>query len=178
MAPEKVLRNEADKDVILVDVNCKLFVYNKEEKEWRDLGKGIHTHIMLICSHRCSCFVASIHCIICMSVHLFVCLWSVTLASSSVFHGFCGFFSCIHCIVAGISLYHVFCMYMMSYVTNLLCRPLPRDRGSRYEEATHGHAQWHGQNPAQRCLPQEFQGTNNKPVRSHNSTSSIMASGL
>lgn len=94
LAPEKVLRNEADKDVILVDVNCKLFVYNKEEKEWRDLGKGIHTHIMLICSHRCACFAASIsiHCIICVSVHLFVCLRSVTLASLSVFHGFCGCF--------------------------------------------------------------------------------------
>lgn len=40
LEPEKVLRNAADTDDILIDVNAKLFNYNTEEKEWRDMGKG------------------------------------------------------------------------------------------------------------------------------------------
>lgn len=40
MEPEKILRNQDDKDEILLEVPCKLRSYNKEEQEWKDLGKG------------------------------------------------------------------------------------------------------------------------------------------
>jgi len=40
LEPEKVLKNSEDTDEILLDVNCKLYGYNSEEKEWKDTGKG------------------------------------------------------------------------------------------------------------------------------------------
>eukprot|EP00981_Chlorochromonas_danica_P003171 scaffold633_cov288-Ochromonas_danica.AAC.6 len=40
LEPEKILRNSDDKDEILLDVPCKLFSYNREDSEWKDLGKG------------------------------------------------------------------------------------------------------------------------------------------
>lgn len=40
LEPEKILRNENDKDDILIDVQCKLLGYSKELSEWRDKGKG------------------------------------------------------------------------------------------------------------------------------------------
>jgi hypothetical protein len=40
MEPEKVLRNEDDKDEILFEGVCKLFRYSAEDKEWKDTGKG------------------------------------------------------------------------------------------------------------------------------------------
>jgi hypothetical protein len=40
MEPEKILRNEDDKDVVKHEVPCKLFRLNTETKEWGDLGKG------------------------------------------------------------------------------------------------------------------------------------------
>lgn len=40
LEPEKILRNENDKDEIMVDVPCKLMAFNKELNEWRDKGKG------------------------------------------------------------------------------------------------------------------------------------------
>lgn len=40
LAPEKVLRNDQDTDTIVLEVTCKLFNYNKADKEWKDTGKG------------------------------------------------------------------------------------------------------------------------------------------
>lgn len=40
LEPEKILRNENDKDEILLEVPCKLLGYSKELSEWRDKGKG------------------------------------------------------------------------------------------------------------------------------------------
>lgn len=40
LAPEKVLRNDQDKDEIVLEVPCKLFNYNKTDNEWKDTGKG------------------------------------------------------------------------------------------------------------------------------------------
>ena len=40
LEPEKILKNEEDTDKILHEVPCKLFRYNTELKEWRDVGKG------------------------------------------------------------------------------------------------------------------------------------------
>ncbi len=40
LEPEKILRNENDKDEILLEVTCKLLGYSKELSEWRDKGKG------------------------------------------------------------------------------------------------------------------------------------------
>lgn len=40
LAPEKVLRNENDKDIILVEAPAKLHNFSTELKEWRDTGKG------------------------------------------------------------------------------------------------------------------------------------------
>ena len=40
LAPEKVLRNENDRDIILHEATAKLFSFNSEDKEWRDTGKG------------------------------------------------------------------------------------------------------------------------------------------
>jgi hypothetical protein len=38
--PEKILRNEADKSEIMYEVKCKLFRFNKTDKEWKDAGGG------------------------------------------------------------------------------------------------------------------------------------------
>jgi hypothetical protein len=40
LEPEKILKNENDTDEILLEVPCKLLGFNKEEKEWKDSGKG------------------------------------------------------------------------------------------------------------------------------------------
>lgn len=40
LAPEKVLRNDQDTDIITLEVPCKLFYYNTTDKEWKDTGKG------------------------------------------------------------------------------------------------------------------------------------------
>ena len=40
LPPEVVLRNEADKDEILHEVECKLFRLDKEKNEWTEGGKG------------------------------------------------------------------------------------------------------------------------------------------
>jgi hypothetical protein len=42
MEPEKVLRNAEDTDEILFESNCKLFRFSKEDKEWKDNGKGVY----------------------------------------------------------------------------------------------------------------------------------------
>ncbi len=41
LEPEKVLKNSDDTDEILVESSCKLLKFNKETKEWLDLGKGV-----------------------------------------------------------------------------------------------------------------------------------------
>ena len=40
LPPEKILKNENDTDEILLEVPCKLFGFNTEDKEWKDSGKG------------------------------------------------------------------------------------------------------------------------------------------
>jgi len=40
LEPEEVLRNDQDKDEILYETACKLFRFSKEDKEWRESGKG------------------------------------------------------------------------------------------------------------------------------------------
>lgn len=40
LPPEKILKNENDTDDILLEVPCKLFGFNLQEKEWKDSGKG------------------------------------------------------------------------------------------------------------------------------------------
>ncbi len=40
LEPEKVLRNDADTDDILLEVPCKLFGFSKDSNEWKDTGKG------------------------------------------------------------------------------------------------------------------------------------------
>jgi hypothetical protein len=40
LEPEKILKNENDTDEILLEVPCKLLGFNKDEKEWKDSGKG------------------------------------------------------------------------------------------------------------------------------------------
>jgi hypothetical protein len=40
LPPEKILRNEDDKDEQLYEVPCKLFRLNTESKEWGDLGSA------------------------------------------------------------------------------------------------------------------------------------------
>jgi Ran-binding protein 1 len=39
-APEVILKNSDDKDVVLHEVACKLYKFRADEKEWADLGKG------------------------------------------------------------------------------------------------------------------------------------------
>jgi hypothetical protein len=41
LEPEKVLKNSDDTDEILVEASCKLLKFNKDTKEWLDLGKGV-----------------------------------------------------------------------------------------------------------------------------------------
>jgi hypothetical protein len=40
LEPEKILRNENDKDKILVEADCKLLYFNSADQEWKDKGKG------------------------------------------------------------------------------------------------------------------------------------------
>ena len=39
LEPEKVYKNEDDKDIYLHEAACKLFRHDKEQNEWRDAGK-------------------------------------------------------------------------------------------------------------------------------------------
>jgi hypothetical protein len=49
LEPEKILRNEDDKDEILYEINCKLYKFfidksdekDKKPSEWKDLGKNL-----------------------------------------------------------------------------------------------------------------------------------------
>jgi hypothetical protein len=40
LEPEKVLKNESDTDIRLLELPCKLFRFKVEGKEWADMGKG------------------------------------------------------------------------------------------------------------------------------------------
>lgn len=40
MEPEKILKNEDDKDEVLHEVDCKLFRFDKDRNEWIENGKG------------------------------------------------------------------------------------------------------------------------------------------
>lgn len=40
LEPEKVLKNDQDTDIIILEVPCKLFGFSKDSNEWKDTGKG------------------------------------------------------------------------------------------------------------------------------------------
>jgi hypothetical protein len=40
LEPEQVLKNQDDTDEIILEVQCKAYRYNLEDKEWKDMGKG------------------------------------------------------------------------------------------------------------------------------------------